>query len=276
MSTTVFLKNHILEKLSSGPRNVSALVFEISQEHKTTIQGVYKALRHFTKDEVITIHRRTASLSVIWITEQKEKLERTAKAYELTSYLQQLQDSKKRRMSFTFKTLAELDLFWTHSLLIIQESLPASHVSYAIAPHDWFFYSRTSTDTAWTQKHSKEKRVFRAILTHAQALDKKVIEKRHHVLGKSLEHVFNENPLRQKETEYYNIIDSWLFHIILDPHVSKELSLFIEKQVSLAFTKEIKKEMGELLARRGRFTLSIEKSEKKTSVVRKKILGYFE
>ncbi len=275
MNGSLLLKSHIIEKLSYGPRNVSALVFEISQRHDTTIQGVYKALRQLTKDEILTIHRRTASLSIVWITEQKENLERTAKAYKLIYYIQQLEDSSKQRVRFTFTTLRELDLFWTHSLLIVQESLPVSQVSYAIAPHDWFLYSRTSTDTAWTQKHSKEKRIFRTVLTHAQALDKKVIQKRREVLGRNLEHIFNKNPLDQTETEYYNVLDSWLFHVRLDASVAKKLSFFIEKHQSLVFTKEDKKEIELLLNTRGKFTLTVEKSERKSSAIKKKVLGYF-
>ncbi len=276
MESPSFIRNTIISKLSSGPRKVSDIVFEVSLEKRTTVQGVYKALRILRKEEVITIHRRTVSLSIIWIMEQIETLEKTAKAYELNTYLQELQAGNRRHLQFTFTTLRELDIFWTHSFLVVQETIPITHISYVIAPHDWFMYSHTSTDNAWIKKHVKKRRVSRHILTHILPLDKKVTKERIKMFGKDFEYVFNENPLKQKENEYYNIIDSWIFYAIFDSKINKRLSSFIEKHQTLSFTKADKEEIESIMNERGTFTLTISKSEKKSSAIKKKILKYFE
>jgi len=270
------LRSLITSKLSLGPRKVSDIAMELSLENKVTVQGVYKALRLLKKEEVVTVHRHTASLSVIWISEQIEIMERAATGYTLNKYLQELQSGNRQRAKFAFTTLNELDLFWTHSYLVVQEATPKEEPLYTFVPHDWFFYSRVNTDSAWMKKLLQQKRTARAIITHAQKLDKIVTKRRKETLDKSLQYVFNENPLKQQETEYYNMIGSWIFIGKLDTKISNKLSSFIEQCPSMYFTKDERRFIDSIMNERGKFMLTIINSPTKAAAIKKKVLKYFE
>ncbi len=273
---TTFLRDVVIEKLSTGPSRVSEMVTEISTERKVTIQAVYKVLRALKKEEIITIHRRIASLSIIWLQSEIDKLSATKKAYTLNTYIEELKNSNKGHVSFTFNSLHELDLFWTHAFIIVEESTPPEVPAYILIPHDWFFYSRVKTDRAWMKELMSHKRSSRMLVTHSTLLDRKTSQERKKIMKNNLELMFNKNPLQQQEFIYYNILGPWVFLGKIDKSVSAKIAQFMEKYNNIDLKKEEHEELLSIINERGKFSLVIYNSPKKSSVLIRKLLKYFE
>ena len=273
---TESLEEEILTRLYSGTRNVTELVEEISYLKKVSLQGVYKALRQLRTEEVVIVHKHTISLSMVWVVNEREKLLFAEEAHRSATYLEDIRMGRQKRIKFTFRTLNEIELFWTHSYLLLSEHIQNDVCSYVIHPHDWYMYVRYDTDAYWVKKHIESARVSRTILTHAGALDRVVIRARKKKLGNLFEYTLGENPLGQKNTTYYNIIGAYIFTAHFDVHIEKELDTFIEKYETLPLSVESQKEIDHIVRMKGKFTLTIEKSEKKAEEMRRKVKKYFE
>jgi hypothetical protein len=271
MKQSTPIRNAILEELSFGPVKTGDLIAKVAKDSKTTIQGVYKALRQLRDAEVIIKRNKTITLSSVWLTSEIERLERIEKTYSLK---EKLFKHSEQDISFKFQTLNELDLFWTHAFLSLEETCSPTDISIAIAPHDWFNYSRKSTDTAWVKKHTNKKRTSWLVITHAQILDKKVISLREKEAKYPFSHLF-KNPLNQEEHVYYNCIGPYTFKTTLDKKVAKLLNTFIESHTILPLLPDTQKQIGTIMKTKGLFHISITKSEYKTEQIRKKLYKYF-
>ncbi len=270
------LKDKIIELLSPGPSSLPALVGGLSTRYNISVQAVYKMLRTLRKQEIISIHSKQASLSLIWTIAQKEKYAFIEQSYKASAYIKNLIEKKVNRSTFTFKTLNELELFWTHVYTLIAESVNSSLLSYSIQPHDWYPYSRAVTSNFWEAKHKGSGRRSRFIVTHTTNLDKEVLRKRKQRQGNLIEYVFNHNPLKQENNIYYNLLGDFVFKAEFDKKVATELNTFIETNPSLPLSTKLQKLVGEILSRKGKFILTIYKSQTKATNMEKKVKKFFE
>jgi hypothetical protein len=269
------LKELLLEELSLGPKNNKDLVLSVASFSKTSPQGVYKALRALKKEERVVIHNHVSSISSTWLFHEQEKLMRIQKTYALKEKLfTPAHENKESSIKLRFKTLDELDLFWTHAFMSLEESTTSQEVSISIAPHDWFFYSRKETDSAWIHKHNQKNRKAWVILTHPTKLDKEVIKHRKAQSGDFLTHYYG-NPLLKDETTYLNILGSYVFKVKLDLQISKKLNSFIANHHNLPLNKTEKEELGEILRATGSHEIVIYNSPKKAEKIRKRISTFF-
>ncbi len=268
------LKDKIITKLSFGSRNVGFLVNEISRDEHVTAQGVYKALRTLRTEEIVLIHNKSASLSLIWISNERERLRAIERSYIAEGYVENLQKKHRGKVSFVFTSLKGLDLFWTHSYSLISENIDAVNISYSIQPHDWYYYARLGTDAYWAQKHRDARRPSRFTITHATRTDKQVMQKRNTEKKLAFESFYG-NPLKQDEHTYFNIIGDYVYKITLDRRISGKLNTFIAKQTGLAFSEEGWGVLSEILTEKGRHKMVIQKSKIIADKIRKKVDRYF-
>lgn len=270
------LEREILERLYPGPRNVTDLVEEVSYLKKVSVQGVYKALRTLKQHEVVTIHAHTVSLSLVWVTTERERLQFAEEAYHSASYIEDIRLGKRTKASFTFHTLIEIDLFWAHVYLLLAEHIGNDKYSYSIHPHDWYYYVRHVTDAFWVKKHIESARVSRTILTHAGVLDRFVVRERKKKLGELFAYTLNENPFKQDSRTYYNIIDTFIFTAHFDGEVAERLDAFVDSHTGLPLGVSAQKEIDGIVRTKGTFVLTIENSEQKSKKMRDKVRKYFE
>jgi DNA-binding transcriptional regulator YhcF (GntR family) len=270
------IKTALIQKLLPGPQFIPDIVEELSELLNVTPQGVYKALRALRQAEVVSVHNKHASLSLIWISKEKEKMIFAENAYRSVPYIEELLKGSKKHNSWTFHTLNELDLFWTHTYTLCMEQVDVKIPTYSIQPHDWYSYVRTETDSYWVEKHCESGRLSRTLLTHSGELDRVVMRMRKQSLGSLFEYTLNENPLKQKNTVYYNIIGPYLFTVIFDVKVADMLEEFISCYSTLPLTKDGQEKINAIVREKGNFKLTISYSEKKTSEMEKKVKKYFE
>lgn len=270
------LSTIIKEKLATGTKPVGALVEVIAREEQVTIQGVYKALRHLKTLEVVTIHNKQASLSLVWLDKEQQRLARTTQLYLDEQYLVESLVKKRTKAKFTFHSMRELDHFWVQAFTILTNELDVREYSYSIQPHDWYYYSDLDSDAFWVGKHRNKQRISRIVLTHAGELDYLVVRRRKSELGRLYEFNLNSNPLKQKSHEYYNVIGPYVFKALFDQEKAKALDNFIASHSSLPLQSKDKEVLRKIVDGQGLYTLQIEHSPQKVDQIRKKVKKYFE
>jgi DNA-binding transcriptional regulator YhcF (GntR family) len=270
------IQSAIIQRLLPGPQFIPDIVDELSSVLGVTPQGVYKALRSLRHAEVISVHSKQASLSLIWISKEKEKMIFAESAYRSVPYIEELLKGSKKQNSWTFHTLNELDLFWTHTYTLCMEQVDVRIPTYSVQPHDWYSYVRVETDSYWIMKHRDSGRLSRTLLTHSGELDRAVMRMRKQSLGDLFEYTLNENPLKQKNAVYYNIIGPYLFTVVFDARVAQMLEEFIAGHSSLPLTRNSQVKIDAIVREKGNFKFTISYSEKKTSEMEKRIKKYFE
>ena len=270
------LSQIIIEKLLPGSQKVSDLVLTISLSLNVSLQAVYKALRVLNKQEVVTIHNKVVSLSIIWITKEKEKFLFAEYAYKINKDIITRLLKEKSKVVFTFKTIAEQDLFWTHVYTLLAEKTISTRPRYLITPHDFFLYARKETDTFWIEKNIKKDVATRLVITHTTKADVLVTKERKKTLSKSAHFLLHENPLEQKSDTYYNILGDYIFKAVFDRKVNNLLEKIIHNINRLPITKVEQSEISNIIHTKGNFVFSIEKNKTKADAMEKKLKKYFE
>jgi hypothetical protein len=270
------LEEEVLLRLRSGPRRVVELVEEIAYLREVSVQGVYKALRYLRKREVVIVYKRVASLSTVWLSKELERISFSIKAYQSIPDIEGILAGRVSRATFSFRTLNEIDLFWTHAFLLLADKIPHDHYSYSIQPHDWYLYVRFDTDTYWMKQHKEGGRISRIILTHAIGLDHAVTRSRKEKLGKMFEYTLGENPLGQDSATYYNLIGPLIFTARFDATVAKQLDQFVAIHKKLPLSEGEQSEISSIVDTKGEFILTIERNEKRATKMRDKVKKYFE
>lgn len=218
------IEDRIIKLLSSGPLETKDLVRLAKQEANATTQGAYKAIRKLRESEILTLHEKTAGLSIAWVEEELAEFQRMASAYRVRAKAYSFLHLKPgRHITFKFRTLREMHLFWVQAFLILETHCPISVPTYALSPHDWF-YMKTAADRVWERRLEQGGRRQGAIITHATPFDKKVIQGRH---VKEVEFVFGKNPFAFTERQYMNMIEPWIIEAFIDPRVNQQLLALI-------------------------------------------------
>ena len=270
------IEKDILSRLQSGPRGVTDLVEELSYLNKMSVQGVYKALRRLRQAEIVIVYKHVASLSTVWLAKELERVTFSINAYQSIPDIENVLAGKAKRATFTFRTLNEIDLFWTHTFLLLADKIPPRYHSYSIQPHDWYLYVRFDTDKFWMKKHKEGGRVSRIILTHAGALDYAVTRARKEKLGRLFEYTLDKNPLEQDSSTYYNVIGPLIFTARFDSSVTEQLDRFVVEHNKLPLPKEEQSLINSIVNTKGIFTLTVEYDEKKANRMIDKVRKYFE
>ena len=253
-----------------------SLIEELSLLEKVSIQSIYTALDMLKKEETVSTHNKYVSLSLIWLAMEKEKLEFAERSYKASTYITNLSSKTKGRIIFTFKTINELDLFWTHAYTILLEKTNMMTPQYSLMPHDFYLYGRKESDSFWIEKNIKSKKNARLIITHTETLDALVMKTRKKQLGTAFEFLLHQNPLKQESNITYTITGDYIFKGSFDKKINEKLELFVKDHSRLPLIPSSQNEIDEILSLKGKFTLTVEKNKEKSEKMQKKLRKYFE
>jgi hypothetical protein len=223
----------IISLLEKGSVARKEVIEKTQKLNSVTMQAVYKELKSLVSSGKVLSHKDALSLNLLYISKQYDKWSSVLNHYEggqnLKNHFLDLQEDE--HITLKFKTLNAMDAYWVHASVILDKNTkqngskqPLS--SYSIIPHDWFAYGRKETDIFWT-KTQKEK--MRIVITGSTALDKEMARKRIKVGYKISASI---NPLKQKDTVYYTLINGYIFKITLDNKIQRLLTNFIEETES--------------------------------------------
>ena len=284
------LKEVIVSQMMTGMRDVTSFVNDISKHCKCSVQSVYTAMRELAIDETVVIHGKYISLSLIWITKKKEEIVLAEQVYKNMNLLLQISKNisenklmtKSKSFSgdktvnkFIFKSISDLDLFWTQAYTILLNKNDNYNAQYLITPHDFFLYTRPATDDFWLNNNVKNKAVTRLIVTYTSPVDRLVILARKKAHGKQIEYLLDHNPLKTKSNIYINVVGDYIFTAKFDETINKKLEQTISLFKKLDLTKEEQNNMKNIINMQGKFTLCIESNEAKANRYRNKLKKYF-
>lgn len=257
------LSERIIQALISGPLPRVTLREKVLAGTVYTPQAFYKACAQLRKEEVITLHKNEVSLSIVWIRKELARATTIAETYQIPAYRSSfggLKDTQK--LVYKFKNLAELDLFWTHAVLLVAQDLPQNTPILSLFPHFWFDVLRPVSMDVWFELTGK-RNIHINILTHADSKEKRWTP---YVPQKNMENLFKVNPLKQSETTYINIVGDMIFDARVDQSSIADLR---------AAAGGGPVNINELTSRSGVFKLTIERNHAKTAMIRKKCQKYF-
>jgi hypothetical protein len=256
------LTDRIIEIISKGPVEKQKLLEMLEKERDVTPQAVYKALRQLNKAEVISIHKDTVSLSIIWIQKELRHVSQVAATYQTPVYQSYFGALKlKQKFTYSFRTLRDLHTFWINAVLVTVQSGRENMPLISIVPHDWFQLLRPDNDLAWDKIAGQNPHF--VVLTHSTTAEK---EKSVHPDIEVFERMFNANPLKQKESVYINVLGDLVFQAQLD---AKVLPAINHAMLNENF------DANKILDTHGSYKLSVENNPQKALTIKKKLQKYF-
>jgi hypothetical protein len=263
------LTERIVQLLEKSPLPKKKLIQAILSEKSVTIQAIYKALRSLDETEIITQKNDSVSLSLLWIEKELTRWDTVSQNYHATSRAHAFMNLREgESLKLKFKNLRELELYWTQAFVYLEKTVSKNLPVYSIIPHDWFYSARPETDTLWIDKSGS--RTQRIVLTHPLTYDRLVSKKRS---AKGAEVMIDANPLKQKESQYFNTLGQWLFEVSFDTKVNESLVSWLKQQDTLQ--QNLDEPIRNILSEKGQFTLKISASSKRTNVIQKKLQKYF-
>lgn len=101
----------------------------LENEHKqVTIQGIYKSLRELLSEKIIVKHKKSYSINNIW----KDKLTKLLSKNEYHFNL-----LEKETVTYSFKTISQVDIFWKHTLNEIRKEVDNFPI-FDFCPHNFW------------------------------------------------------------------------------------------------------------------------------------------
>jgi hypothetical protein len=259
----------IIKNLSHGAVEKSKLIIAVTESRDVTVQAVYRTLRELAGLDVLTIHKNSVSLTIMYIETELQRWGQIAEAYNtrpLSDHFLGLREGEM--MELRFNTLNELDTYWVHAFLLLERRLLTSLPTYSIIPHDWFYYGRREADIFWTEKQRHKQRL---IITHPSAVDMCALRARRKA---GYEMTAGVNPFKQEENEYYTLVDDWILKVTLDARLHEQLVEISENAAQLSDIDQIR--LQGVLIRKGSNSMKIYRRRKRAYTMTSKVKKYFE
>lgn len=261
------IEDLIRSELQRGPIDTTPLVMQIKKQRpKTTKQGVYAALRHLRKEEIVVVHNKKVSFNVRWL-KQMDQFFSVAQQYyaegdfDRNNFLN-LKDGEK--IAYFFGSPAETDKFWGHALIILAESpIPTNEPVYLYNPHEWFLIAREESERECIAIITKIRRFLLTASTKTP-LDRSVAKE---FDGDMSQYHMLEQPLFQKNNYYLNIVGDFLIEVRIDPDIANRIETLYRSRDRI--DDETKKLLIEAVGRKGRSRLVISRNAKKAEKLKK-------
>ena len=248
------------------------LIERIKKIRPCTREGVYKALRKLTKEEIIVIHKSVTSLNLNWVA----RLSRFTAAVHhhyvtdiaFPGYFTQLSDGDK--VQYYFKNPNLLNSYWTHALITLLQITPPHEHCFSYHPHHWFIIARPESEQALLQNFAENKKYLLLTVGDRLPFDKHVnslISKeyvQYHMLGKQL---------FEKLNYYVNIIGDFVIEAWLDKNTEKKIERLYN--TTAAVTPEKIERLREIVEQRGKNKIAISRNARKAERLRRKLRKYF-
>ena len=271
--TPTSVEDHIISNLQNGPLLIVDLIERIQQKRPhTTKQGVYLIIRRLKTEEVVVVHKKTISLSGVWLASMTEFLtlanHNTLRTTSFNNSFLDLKDGE--RLQYSFKNPILTDAFWSHVFIsLVYVSVP-EHPILIYNPHEWFLIARTENETSLFQRIYNRGQKLAVLAGHATPLDKAV---RVHFNGKD---GMYETPteLPFPKTNYYiNVIGDFVIEAWLDVNMTEKIETFYIHTSTL--DDSAKMQLEQILMHKGRNKFSISHNKRKADVIRRKFKKYF-
>ncbi len=271
--TPTSVEDHIISNLQNGPLLIVDLIEKIQQNRpQTTKQGVYLIIRRLKTEEVVVVHKKTISLSSVWLASMTEFLtlanHNTLRTTSFNNSFLDLKDGE--RLQYSFKNPILTDAFWSHVFISLVYVSAPEHPILIYNPHEWFLIVRTENETSLFERIYNRGQKLAVLAGHSTPLDKSV---RVHFDGKD---GMYETPteLPFPKTNYYiNVIGDFVIEAWLDVKMSEEINALYNQTSTI--NNDTKTQLETILTKKGKNKFSISHNKRKADLIRKKFKKYF-
>jgi hypothetical protein len=272
MKASKSVEQFILDTLRDGPLSIEDLINEVNKGRKgTTRQAVYRVIRVLKKSETVTVHNKTVSLSALWISKMQDYFALASYHYarpNADAGFLTLREGEK--ITYSFHTLVELDVFWSHALYLFIEILRKNTPVYVYNPHDWANIIRRENDETLVKKSFAAKRQILIAVGNESAIGKATKRKFENDQG---QYYITGSEFDFKRNYYINTIDDYCIEGFLDKSFTEQLDTFYNTYSTLS--PEALQSLEAIISKRGKFKLVISRNKKKSEKIKKVLNKYF-
>lgn len=267
------LESLICFLLQQGAIDTASLIREIQEQRPgTTKQGVYAALRHLRREEVVVLHNKKVSFNVRWLKRAEEFFAVAEQHYVEGDFgrdnFLNLKDGE--RISYFYSSPTETDKFWGHALVVLGESsISAEEPAYLYNPHEWFLIARRESERECFDIITKKRRL---LLTASEKtpLDRAVATE---FDGDRGQYHMLDAPLFAKNNYYFNIVGDFIIEVWIDPAIATQIESLYRRTEKLSDTTQ--QELAKIVAGKGRSRLTISRNAKKAERLKKMLRKNF-
>jgi hypothetical protein len=255
------LEDRIVRLLSSRNQTITSLVSELSNEgNKSTIQGIYKALRFLRTEEVVIKTNEIFSLSEEWRNKTVSELSKTDNRFEL---------SEGESIRLDLASLVHLDQQWKNIVLPFHEVYP-NHPVFFYNPHDiWIHLSETRKQSEIAYyKTFEDTKTYGFIMNGGSTPFDKLIK-----TERSNNYVqITTGDSGFKNTDYLTIFSDYIITVRVSPRLAQEIESCYQNADSVIQLESLLHKIG---IEKKKVKLFIEKNKMKAKKLRKKMSADF-
>lgn len=266
LSHNTDIKEIIVQTLSDGALGSIDLQKKVAIKKKVTKQGFYKALRELLVEEVVVKNKQLVALSNLWINKLQSFVTKVDDQYKSSSDFIALQEGEN--ITYHFRTLESLDLFWMHQFFISAKQYPDEPIVFYNFHEFWslFRYEEQSLLYQWI-KDNKRKVYF--VIGSDTKLDKETTAQ---IKDYGL-NVHYESNTGLRKNYFFTVIGEYVMETILDMNTTNAVdSLYKKYQI---WSEDTQTELSLILSKLKRSKVVIERNKKKAEILRKKLMKYF-
>ena len=266
LSSNPDIKEKIISLLAKGSIDSIELQKQVSIEKNVTKQGFYKALRELVVEEVVVKNKQTVALSNLWINKLQSFVTEVDEQYKQSNDFIALQEGEN--ITYHFKTLESLDLFWMHQFFIIAKQFKDEPILFYNSHEFWslFRYQEQSLLYRWI-KSNKRKVYF--VIGGTSSLDKETTS---YIAPFGLEMHYSDESIIQRNY-FFTVIGEYIVSTILDTNTARAVDTLYKKYPK--WNEAVANELSEILSRLRRSKVVIERNKNKAEKLRKKLMKYF-
>jgi hypothetical protein len=259
-------KEIIVQLLSEKALDTGDLQTKVQETKKVTKQGFYKALRELLTEEVVVKNKQLVALSNLWVNKLQSFVTQVDEQYKQSSDFIALQEGET--ITYHFKTLESLDLFWMHQFFLIAKHFPDEPILF-YNPHEFwtlFRYDEQALLYRWIGEH---KRTTYFVIGDITPLDKETTQ---YISPFGLQvHYANDAGLRSNY--FSSVIGNYVIETVLDLNTTNAINELYKKYPT--WSEATRTELNEILTRLKRSKVIIYHNKKKAEQLRKKLMKYF-
>lgn len=265
------IEDLIVEIVKTGPCGTVRLL-ELLQKKRSglTKQGFYKSLRSLKTKEIVVIRNKVVSLSHVWISKMSRFFDEARKVYSIETQGEDfllLKDGEK--VSYTFKTPAQTDMFWGHAFSVLSEHTEERNIL-LFNPHEWFLLARNKEETSLFEELSNKNKNLFILVGNNTKLD--IFAKTYLTKEKQEYHTLEKSPF-EKPNYYVNIFGDFVIEALLDEKTSEKINQFY-KETNI-FDDDAKNKIKEIVSKKGKDKFIISKNHRKAEKIRNLFKKYF-
>ena len=215
------LREKIVRVLAEHPRlTVAEITDRVSSRfEKYSAPATYKELRSLIQDGVILRNENRHMLQMSWVYLLEDLARRMTQNYQIHSKLSILMPEDKTKAKWKFRTLYQLNDWWTQLIYMIAMAEPVRH-ALSWNPHPVFFLINPEVGKSMTKWAGAKKFPVYKICGSDHMLD--------HVFDRFWEEVgyhvsYAKSPYTGENNSYFNVLNDYIISVKLDQKTTADI-----------------------------------------------------